>query len=139
MDLIAWDSALETGHSRIDEQHKTLLEAVNHLSLAIDKGRGPEEVRKTLVFLAQYTLLHFHMEADLMDLERYPEAARHKKLHHGLVVKVSELMNRYDHEGPAALTLSTMDFLGGWLVEHIQGEDFRLAEFLRGQGTTPQL
>jgi hemerythrin len=27
-----------------------------------------------------------------------------------------------------------MDFLEGWLVEHIQGEDYRLAEYLRGKG-----
>lgn len=29
------------------------------------------------------------------------------------------------------ITLPVMNFIEGWLVEHIQGEDFRLAEFLR--------
>ena len=133
MDLMEWNAALETHHPLIDEQHRALLEAFNHLQVAMDKGRGLEEVRKTLVFLAQYTLLHFQMEADLMDAEQYPDLARHKRLHHDLVVKLSALMKRYEVEGPAALTLSTMDFLGGWLVEHIQGEDVRLADFLRSK------
>ena len=133
MDQIEWNSALETNHPLIDEQHRALIDAFNHLQAAMEKGRGVEEVRKTLVFLANYTLLHFQMEANLMDEQHYPDLLRHKKLHHGLVVKVSDLMKRYDLEGPAALTLSTLDFLGGWLVEHIQGEDVRLAEFLRSK------
>ena len=42
-------------------------------------------------------------------------------------------MKAYVDQGPAALTTSTLDFLAGWLVEHIQGEDVRLAEGLRSQ------
>ena len=96
----------------------------------MDKGRGREEVRKTLMFLTNYTLQHFRMEEDLMDAQQYPEAQRHKKLHHDLVVRLAELMKAHMDHGPAALTGTTLDFLGGWLVEHIQGEDFRAITFV---------
>jgi hemerythrin-like metal-binding protein len=131
MTFMDWRSQYETGHARIDEQHQALVARVNQLHEASQRGRGREEVRNTLMFLISYTLEHFKMEEELMDQTGYPQAQRHKELHHGLVVRLSELMQTYVSLGPGALTLSTMDFMAGWLVEHFQGEDCRLAEFLR--------
>jgi hemerythrin len=131
MALMEWNEDLATRHAKIDEQHQALFACINHLHEATEQGRGREDVRNTLMFLTNYTLQHFKMEEDLMDEVNYPEAMRHKGLHHGLVVRLSELMKTYIMLGPGALTMTTMDFLAGWLVEHIQGEDFRLAEFLR--------
>ena len=34
-------------------------------------------------------------------------------------------------KGTTTLTLSVMNFLENWLVTHIQGEDYRLAAFLK--------
>ena len=136
MGLMEWSSALETSHPQIDEQHKSILAAYNQLHSAMEKGRGPGEVRRTLMFLTSYTIQHFKMEAELMDQERFPDAERHKKLHHGLVVQLSELMKDFD-EGTGAVPTATMEFLSAWLVEHIQGEDCRLAEYLRGRGYRP--
>jgi hemerythrin-like metal-binding protein len=130
---MAWSADLETSHPGIDEQHKALIEAFNHLCLATEHGRGREEVRKTLLFLTNYTVQHFRMEESLMDNSGYPEAARHKQLHHDLVVRLSALMKDY-LQAPNALTANTLSFLQGWLVEHIRGEDHRLAVYLRSRG-----
>ena len=132
MARIEWDEALATNHPKIDEQHKALIDAFNNLYEAIGKGRARQEGSRTLLFLTNYTVQHFQMEEDLMDQVHYPDAARHKKLHHDLVVKLSSLMKNYV-SGAENLTGSTLEFLEGWLVEHIQGEDCRLAEFLRGR------
>ena len=136
MGAMEWSPALETGNLQIDEQHKSILAAYNQLHLAMEKGRGPAEVRRTLLFLTNYTIQHFQMESELMDQEQFPEAEQHKKLHHGLVVQLSQLMKGLD-EGSAAVPAATMAFLSAWLVEHIQGEDCRLAEYLRGRGYRP--
>ena len=130
MARIEWNATLTLDHPKIDEQHKALIEAFNHLAEAIASGRGRQEGSKTLLFLTNYTVQHFQMEEDLMEQVRYPDAARHRKLHHDLVVKLSGLMKNYV-SGAENLSGSTLDFLEGWLVEHIQGEDCRLAEFLR--------
>ena len=42
-------------------------------------------------------------------------------------------MTRFN-AGQPVMTMQVMDFLEGWLVEHIMAEDYRLAEYLRGKG-----
>jgi len=131
--LITWTEALETNQPEIDEQHKNLIDAFNSLHEAMARGRGREQVSKTLLFLTNYTVQHFRQEEAIMDQAGYPDAPRHKLMHHGLVVRLSALMKDYV-VAPATLTGSTLDFLEGWLVEHIQAEDFRLATYLRERG-----
>ena len=133
MDLMEWSEQLATNHAQIDEQHQALIACINRVHEASAQGHGREEVRGTLMFLTNYTLQHFKMEENLMDAAGYPEAERHKYLHHQLVVRLSELMRTFVALGPKALTDSTMDFMAGWLGEHILGEDMRLAAFLRTQ------
>ncbi len=130
MALIVWDQKLEVGHPKIDEQHRTLVDAFNALHHAMKQGRGKEEVGKTLDFLAQYTVDHFDMEEGLMRQHAYPGMAKHQALHRDLVTKVGDLVKKVE-AGQAMVTLQVMDFLEGWLVEHIQGEDTTLAAHLR--------
>lgn len=133
MGLITWKPSLETGHAKIDDQHRALTDAFNNLHAAMKQGKGKEELGRTLGFLRNYTVEHFHMEEGLMDRFEYPGVAEHKGIHGSLVSQVSELCQRFE-EGRTALTLPVMDFLEGWLIEHIQGEDVRLAQFLRTRG-----
>lgn len=135
MALITWDANLATGHKTIDEQHQALIEAFNCLHAAMKQGKGKDEVGRTLVFLKDYTVEHFRMEEELMQRYAYPASARHKGIHHELVGNVSDLVERFQ-KGTGSLTLPVMDFLEKWLVDHIQGEDVRLAEHLRSKGVT---
>jgi hemerythrin-like metal-binding protein len=130
MGLITWDKALETGHPKVDEQHKALIEAFNNLHQAMKSGKGKETIGKTLDFLKDYTVQHFQMEEGLMDANRYPGAPKHKELHRDLVAKVADLVERF-HSGQPVLTMAVMNFLEGWLMEHIQGEDVLLAKFIK--------
>lgn len=132
MALIVWDRRLEVGLPKIDEQHRSLVDAFNALHQAMKQGRGKEEVGKTLAFLANYTVDHFAMEEGLMRQHAYPGMAKHQALHQDLVAKVGDLVKKVQ-AGQAMVTLQVMDFLEGWLVEHIQGEDCQLAAHLRGK------
>ena len=133
MALMEWRAEFETHHALIDEQHQALIACFNDLQTAMNKGRGRAEVRKTLMFLTTYTLQHFSMEEELMAQHGYPDVQKHKEFHHNFVVRLSGLMDTYVEHGPAVLTTTTLDFMAGWLVEHIQGEDCHMAEFLRRQ------
>ena len=133
MALIVWDQRLETGHSKIDEQHKSLVEILNRLHGAMKQGKGKEEVGGILVFLKDYTVNHFAMEESLMDQHRYSGAVQHKQIHADLVRQVAELVGKFQ-AGTATLTLPVMNFLEDWLVKHIQGEDYRFALELKGKG-----
>jgi len=132
MALIVWDRHLEVGHPKIDAQHRSLVDAFNALHQAMKQGKGKEEVGKTLAFLANYTVEHFAMEEGLMRQYAYPAITKHQTLHQDLVAKVGDLVNKVQ-AGQAMVTLQVMDFLEGWLVEHIQGEDSQLSAYLRGK------
>jgi hemerythrin-like metal-binding protein len=133
MALIVWDRRLETGHGKIDEQHKSLVETVNRLHEAMKQGKGRGELEGILVFLKDYTVTHFAMEEELMDRHAYAGAPKHKQIHADLVRQVADLVTKFQ-AGKAMLTLDVMNFLEDWLTQHIQGEDYRLALDLKGKG-----
>lgn len=133
MGLISWDARLQTGHGKIDSQHKELLDAINRLHTAMKQGKGKSELGSILTFLKDYTVSHFQMEEELMNTHRYPGSPKHKAIHHDLVVQVEDLVAKHE-KGENILTLSVMDFLEDWLVQHIQGEDFRFAAYLKEKG-----
>lgn len=128
MGLIVFDDRLKTGHPKIDEQHKDLINAYNRLHEAMKQGQGRDQVGHTLIFLRDYTATHFRMEESLMAAHAYPGMAKHKGIHADLLAQVADLVRRF--EGGATLTLPVMNFLEDWLTVHIQGEDFRLAAHL---------
>jgi len=133
MALIVWDKRLETGHGKIDEQHQSLIEIFNRLHGAMKLGKGKDEVEGILVFLKDYTVSHFAMEEELMTRHDYSATAKHKAAHAELVAQVAELVDKFQ-KGTATLTLPVMNFLEDWLVQHIQGEDYRFALELKSKG-----
>jgi len=130
MALILWDATLETGHSGIDEQHRSLAEILNRLHMAMKQGKGRDEVEGILIFLKDYTASHFEMEERLMEQSGYSGAARHRAIHGDLLRQLDDLVERF-HLSAGALTLNFMDALEDWLVRHIQDEDRRLADELK--------
>lgn len=130
MAFIRWDGSLETGCFRIDEQHLVLVEAFHALQTAVQLPGNVEQAEIRLTFLEDYAGKHFRMEEALMLTHRYSDYARHKGLHDQLLLQIGDLHQRM-REGRLVLTPPVLNFLHGWLVEHIQGEDYRLASFLR--------
>ena len=128
MSLMQWDSRLETGESQIDSQHQALVEALNRLHSAMLEGNGRSEVGASLKFLSDYTLSHFAMEEEMMDLYAYPAASSHKKIHSDLIASLNDLVEGFQR-GSTALTIAVMIFLEEWLTNHFLGEDARFVEF----------
>ena len=114
MALIVWDTRLETGHAKIDEQHQSMAEIFNRLHGAMKQGKG-------------------RAEEELMARHGYTGAARHRQIHADLVGQVAELVGKVQ-AGHASLTLAVMNFLEDWLVQHIQGEDYRMALEFKSKG-----
>jgi hemerythrin-like metal-binding protein len=133
MAYMNWTPSLETGHVKIDSEHKTLVKALNRLHAAMKEWRGKAEVGEILIFLRDYTVTHFKTEENLMALHRYPGAVAHTAIHEALIKQVAELVQKYE-AGQGVLTLSVLDFLERWLVDHIGKEDKDLAAFLDAKG-----
>ena len=76
-----WDKSLETGNFTIDEQHKSIIKAINDLLEACSQGKGRVEVEKTLIFLKDYVVKHFNDEEKLQIKSNYPGYKEHKEIH----------------------------------------------------------
>ena len=119
---MAWDASLQTGHGRIDADHKKLVDLVNQLGDAMAKGQGKDVCGKVLAELISYTKTHFGMEEHLMSVHEYPKARAHKAEHDKLVQEVAAFKAKFD-SGAVMLSISLLNFLKDWLGEHIKGSD----------------
>jgi hemerythrin len=129
-----WDSSLETGHQKIDNQHKQLITALNALIDASKGGKGEAEIFKTLDFLTGYTIMHFGDEEKLQVQYDYPDYLVHKRIHEDFKKTVGDLTKRLRDEGPKeSLVGEVTEAVGAWLMNHIKGDDFRMAAFVKSK------
>ena len=127
-----WDSGLETGYEKVDRQHKQLVIAVNNLMEASAQGRGDKAVLETLDFLTGYAIKHFADEEQLQIDYKYPEYLNHKRLHDEFKLVVGDLTKRVTKEGPTVEMIDIVSStVGAWLLNHIKGDDFRMAAFIK--------
>jgi len=127
-----WDSSLETGYQKVDNQHKQLVTAVNNLMEASASGKGDRAVLETLDFLTGYAIKHFADEEQLQIDYKYPEYLTHKRLHDEFKLVVGDLTARVAKEGPTTEIIDIVSStIGSWLLNHIKGDDFRMAAFVK--------
>ena len=124
--------ALISTNAMVDAQHKELIEAINKLYAAIDEGKGVEEAKKTLEFLAQYTIFHFGGEEALMQAQQYPLYTEHKKAHDAFVVTVKGLFQVLTEKGATEEFGALVEKeVTNWLINHIQGMDIRMTDWIK--------
>jgi hemerythrin len=131
-----WDSSLETGYDKVDNQHKQLVAAVNNLMEASQSGKGNKAVMETLDFLTGYAIKHFGDEEQLQVDYEYPDYLNHKRIHDDFKLVVGELTGRVAKEGPTEELINEVsNAIGAWLLNHIKGDDFRMAAFVKAADT----
>ena len=130
-----WDSNLETGHAKIDNQHKQLITTLNSIIEAAEQGKGKDEIFKTLDFLTGYTVMHFATEEKLQEQYDYPDYPVHKRYHNEFKVTVGELTQRLIDEGATEEMINIVTTtIGNWFLHHIKGDDFRMAAYVKSKG-----
>ena len=127
-----WDSTLESGYEKVDNQHKQLIAALNNLLETSAGGKGDQVVMDTLEFLTGYAVKHFADEEKLQAEFDYPDYLNHKRLHDEFKETIGGLVRRVRNEGPTeAVIMDMSNIIGEWLLNHIKGDDFRMATFVK--------
>jgi len=76
--------------------------------------------------------MHFSDEEKLQIDFNYPDYSNHKLRHDEFKVVVGDLVKRVKNEGPTEDLIEVVcDTIGSWLLEHIMGDDFRMAKFVK--------
>jgi methyl-accepting chemotaxis protein len=127
-----WDQTFATGNETIDNQHKTLFDALNRLLAAMRKGKAGDELKKALDFLSDYTVKHFFDEEQIQKRASYPDYPNHHKMHESFKKTVKELGGELIMKGASEKLVSEVrQKIGNWLVTHIKGQDIKLGLYLR--------
>lgn len=140
LDTFIWSDLFETGIAEIDEQHRHLVDLINYLGRDAESAT-PEHIDQSLQVLAEYTVLHFQTEENLMTAGQVAadHADHHRDTHQRFIRQVTEWLA---HRGrPQGIGLQQLlEFLANWLVFHILGDDQSLGRQLLaiGTGVAPQ-
>ncbi|MET0066501.1 MAG: bacteriohemerythrin [Candidatus Thiodiazotropha sp.] len=128
--FVSWKPEYSVGIQSIDEQHIKLLNLINNVRAAVLCDTGPDFERGALEDLVAYTQGHLKYEEELMREHEYFDFEAHKGQHDRMVSQVDLYVKRYDEQGGEILP-EVADYLQRWLMQHIQGTDRKLCDFLR--------
>lgn len=139
-DPFAFTEKYHTGIDLVDNEHRRLFEIIHdtndliHAELLHDKY---DEIMRLLAELKDYTEIHFHDEEALMERIHYPELDAQKRAHTAFVerlveIDLTELDDMDDNQQEYLIDL--IQFLAGWLINHILGSDKKIGEYMREHG-----
>ena len=139
-DPFAFTEQYHTGIDLVDNEHRRLFEIIHdtndliHAELLHDKY---DEIMRLLAELKDYTEIHFHDEEALMERIQYPELDAQKRAHTAFVerlveIDLTELDDMDDNQQEYLIDL--IQFLAGWLINHILGSDKKIGEYMREHG-----
>jgi methyl-accepting chemotaxis protein len=127
---ITWDESISVKIDLFDTHHKKLIDLINQLYKAMEKGDGNNVLIPIIDELVEYTVYHFSAEEKVFKKYNYPDTARHIEQHRGFVKKAQDLQ-RDVKKGSAVLTNDVLDFLQDWVINHIMKVDFHYSGFLK--------
>ena len=129
---MVFDNSHLVGVAIIDEQHRRLVQMVNHINRSIKEGCTEQALREQLVALIAYTRTHFDTEHALMLEHGYSGQGIHDRQHSELLRQAEQLVERL-MPGDELTLLQT---LKDWLVGHILNSDKPLGAYLVGRGVS---
>ena len=126
-----WNKNLEIGDSKIDEQHRQLVDIYNSLLIACKENKGFDVLEETLDFMVEYAEQHLADEEALQRMVNFPEQLRHKALHEDFKRVAIDLIAQFKSEGPTPTIVIKLNAkVGDWLINHIQTEDAKISAYL---------
>ena len=130
-----WTDDLATGNALIDSEHKELIRMISELMDACSKGKGRDQIMKSVSFLEQYTLKHFADEENLQRKSNYPDMQNHLRYHAEFRAAMQDIAHRLRTSGPSVQLLGEINMkVAVWFTGHIRTQDTRVAAHLRQQG-----
>lgn len=135
-DPFAFTKKFHTGIELIDSEHARLFEIIREVADVIDSQTlydKYDEIIRLLEELKDYTEFHFNDEEEYMTSIAYPGLDGQKRAHAAFVdklvnINLEELEEIDEHQDEYLVGL--IDFLLGWLTEHILKVDKLVGKFV---------
>lgn len=120
-----------TGIGLIDSEHKVLfniMEKADKLIKSFTVGDKYDQIMEIMEELRQYTVDHFTDEEEYMESINYSGLEAQKRAHAAFIEKIESINEEEIDKNPHEYLESMMEFLLGWLINHILYTDKKIAE-----------
>lgn len=121
------------GIDLIDKEHKELFRIVdkaNHLIKSYDASSSYDKIIEILNELKEYTKEHFGDEEEYMESIHYKGIVAQKRAHEAFIDKLENIDLNEIENNPHEYLQNLLEFLLGWLINHILHADKKIAEAL---------
>jgi hemerythrin len=126
MPIMTWDSSLDIGVDKMNDDHKEILDCMNRIYDAHRAGQTGTVITMLVSQLGQICARHFAIEERYMKSIGFPGFEDHKTLHNKLLAKFSEHAAVIRGAG-GVCNDAFFGFLKFWLASHIKGIDIQYA------------
>ena len=128
MPPILFDPAtMSTGVSSVDQQHRQLIDQINALVVALERGDEASAVGTALRSMQEYTRTHFTHEEKCMRDVACPALKLNELAHATFLRNVEDLSGEFARTGPTRmLATKVQSSMGMWLKTHIVNTDTKL-------------
>ncbi len=129
IDIFPWNDNFNTGISKIDEQHRKLVQLLNMLASHVAFHSDIPALNIIFEELADYAVYHFQTEEEIWHeyLPDDPSESSHKAVHDSFVTQVLKLKNAESSKSTDKVIEEVLAFLTRWLASHILENDRHMA------------
>ncbi len=126
---------IKTGIALVDEQHREYFRRLNLLLDKVEKGELHDiDFMRCLDYFRSYAVVHFDTEELLMKISSFPGPEEHVQMHGYFRGNVDRMADEIAATRDVLKVAGELKFfLFGWLEEHINSYDLRLAGYLKGK------
>lgn len=118
-----------TGITLIDDEHRELFRIVdkaNHLAKSYDTVSDYDKIMEILGELTEYTKEHFNDEEEYMESIHYDGLEAQKRAHAAFIDKLDNISFDKLDQNPQESLNELLEFLLGWLINHILYTDKKI-------------
>ena len=128
MSFLDWNDAAITNHTKIDKEHKQMVDDTNKLYSLVTSNKN-EKANKVFLKIVDDLKSHFETEERLMEESKIPFYISHKLEHERFYNKIRTL-HKSIASGKEVLSVDHLKIVKIWFYNHIDFKDRALAEFL---------
>ncbi len=136
---IEWKTEYNLNIAEIDEQHQKLISLISDMLDVTNRDDDFDHYDEIVAIfdeLSDYTVKHFAFEEELLNTHNYSsmDMKIHELEHSSFVRKVVQIRQQDLDKNEQGILKDTIQFLLGWIGQHILDTDQKYAQFLIERG-----
>ncbi|OAN55986.1 hemerythrin [Paramagnetospirillum marisnigri] len=127
---MSWTEDLSVGHEILDQHHQRLFALLDRIILVEKNATGFDSMATIISELNDYIAYHFKEEEAMMERAQFPFLDLHRHSHQTIAMRVEDISASVNTDNFRKVAVELHQFLSGWLVHHIEIEDFEYRPYI---------